>query len=451
MKRLNRGEHPLRPMRAAHPLEQTVGIGVYASDVPGMGGHLRDVPSDFRVREVESIEPESLSANPAAYPYLVIRATLENWDTNDFAREISDRVGISRARIAWAGTKDRRAVTTQLFTIKGVEPDSLPSLTGAEMEVVGRLGRALEFGDLAGNQFTIRVREVSNPDRAPAITEALRQPSEQSGPVSVPNFFGQQRFGSQRAITHVVGRRILQGDWEGAVMAYVGNPSEYEREETRQARAFVEETRDWGRAIERFHGGLRFERAILSALAGGASYREALDELPENLQRLFVHAAQSDLFNRIVTRRLKRDLPIGTPVQGDIVCFTEQRGGMTIPDTDRLQRVTEDRIDVVTRHCKRGRAYVTAPLIGADTTLSDGEPDDLVRAVLDDVDVSPMDADLPEPYHSGGSRRAVLVRPDVDVEVQPSSGDVTVEFALPKGSYATVLLREYLKCDPRKL
>lgn len=451
MMRLNRSGYPLDRMRAAHPLEQTVGIGVYASNVPGMGGHLRDEPSDFRVREVESVKPEAVGVDPAAYPYLVVRATLDNWDTNDFARELSDRVGISRARIAWAGTKDRRAVTTQLFTLKGVDPEFLPSVRGADMEVVGRLGRALEFGDLAGNQFAIRVRDVSNPDRAPAITEALRLSSDSGGSVGVPNFFGQQRFGSQRAITHVVGRRILQRDWEGAVMAYVGNPSEYEPEETRQARAFVEETRDWGKAIERFHGGLRFERAILSALAGGATYQEALDALPKNLQRLFVHAAQSDLFNRIVTRRLKRDLPIATPVPGDTVCFTENRGGITIPDTDRLQRVTEDRIDVVTRHCKRGRAYVTAPLIGADTTLGTGEPADLARSVLDEVDISPMGGDLPEPYHSAGTRRPVFVRTDLEVEVQSKTDSVTMDFALPKGSYATVLLREYLKCDPRNL
>jgi tRNA pseudouridine13 synthase len=438
-------------MRAAHPLEQTVGIGIYASDPPGIGGRLREEPSDFRVQEVESIEPEAIGVDPAAYEYLVIRATLENWDTNDFARELSDRLGISRSRIAWAGTKDRRAVTTQLFTLKGVEPASLPTIRGAEVEAVGRLGRALEFGDLAGNRFAIRVRDVSEPARSAEITDALRQWGGPDWSVGVPNFFGQQRFGSERAITHLVGRRILDGDWEGAVMAYVGKPSEHEPEETRQARAFVEETRNWAGAIDRFHEGLRFERAILSALAGGASYREALEELPTNLQRLFVHAAQSDLFNRIVTLRVRRDIPLGTPVPGDIVCFTETRGDMTIPDAARLQTVTEDRIDVVTRHCERGRAYVTAPLIGAETTLADGEPGDLARSVLAEAEVSPIKTDLPEPYHSAGTRRPVLVRTNLETTVRSNEDSVTMRFALPKGSYATVLLREYLKCDPRDL
>jgi tRNA pseudouridine13 synthase len=104
-------------------------------------------------------------------------------------------------------------------------------------------------------------------------------------------------------------------------------------------------------------------------------------------------------------------------------------------------------VSTVCRHCERGRAFVTAPLVGTDTDLADGEPGEIEREVLDEVGIEPDDFDLPGEFHSTGTRRAVLVRTDLEVERDP----LTFAFSLPKGSYATVLLREYLKVDPAEL
>ena len=88
-------------MREAHPIEQAVGIDYYVSDADGIGGQLRTEPEDFRVEEIENFEPEPVDAEPGAYPELLLRATLREWDTNDFAGRISDALGISRERVAW--------------------------------------------------------------------------------------------------------------------------------------------------------------------------------------------------------------------------------------------------------------------------------------------------------------------------------------------------------------
>ncbi len=454
-------------MRDAHDLERAVGMAYYASDADGTGGRLRDHPADFRVREIERFDTHPADADPGDYPHLVLRVTLRGWDTNEFARRLSDRLGMSRERVSWAGTKDKHAVTTQLFALRDVAPDEIPDLDDADVGVVGRAGRALQFGDLVGNEFEIVVRDPDHPENADAVTDDLREFA--GGRTGVPNYFGQQRFGSYRPITHRAGLHVVRGEWEDAVLAYVAEPSEHEPDRTSEAREFVSESRDWQAALDRFPGHLRYERAMLHSLAetGGESpeeFRAALETLPSNLQRLLVNATQSYAFNRILSRRMERGLPFHEPVEGDVVCFADADAGggdtgVALPDTDRLQRATDRRVDVLARHCERGRAFVTAPLVGTETEFADGEPGEIERDVLDDLGLSPNDFDLPDEFHSTGTRRAILVRTDVGVErggggEEGGNGEddaLTFSFALPKGSYATVVLREYLKVSPLAL
>jgi tRNA pseudouridine13 synthase len=466
-------------MREAHPAERRVGVGYYASDADGVGGRLRIEPEDFRVREIEldGLDPHPADADPGDYPDLLLRVTLRGWDTNDFAGRLSDALGISRERIAWAGTKDKHAVTTQLFTVRDVDPERLPAIRDADIEVLGRVGRDLGFGDLAGNAFEIRIRDPERPENVDAVTDDLAAfagaGAGESGrsrgaggsggdagarTVGVPNYFGHQRFGSIRPVTHEVGLRVVRGAWREAVLAYVGNPAEAEPEDTRAARSFVDEQAerddpDWRAALDRMPRRLGYERSMLHRLVEGEGadddYRRALEAVPSNLQRMFVNAAQSYAFNLMLTERLSRGLPFDRPVAGDVVCFADRDApeGLALPDVDREQRVTEGRVDVVTRHCERGRAFVTAPLVGTETELADGEPGEIEREVLDDLGLSPPDFDLPGNFRSSGTRRAILARTDLAVDREP----LTVTFSLPRGSYATTVVREYTKADPLDL
>ena len=501
-------------LREAHPVERAVGIDYYVSDADGIGGRLRDSPEDFHVRELEAFDPEPLDVDRGSYPELVVRVTLRDWDTNDFARRISNALGISRERVSWAGTKDKRAVTTQLFTLREVEPEDIPEIRGVEIDVLGRAGRRLSFGDLAGNAFEIRVADAvaEAPERVTNVVRDLEAfaGSDSAGDVNehgaerddiadatvgVPNYFGQQRFGSRRPVTHVVGLAIVRNDPREAVRLYAGNPSETEPNDTQVARdradaAFgVEEgadaTRgdetpvgdplatagpptangtgdgDWEACLDAIPGKLRFERSMIHRLAerdvdpdaprDDEDWWHALEAVPSNLQRLFVNAAQSFLYNRTVSERLRRGLPFDRPVAGDVVCFADGDAPEELyaPDMDRLQRVDEDRVSIVSRHCERGRAFVTAPLVGTETELGDGTPGEIEREVLDDAGIEPADFALPGDFDSSGTRRAILLRTDLDVAFD--DGDPRFEFALPSGSYATVLLREFSKSGPLDL
>ncbi|EJN60764.1 tRNA pseudouridine(13) synthase TruD [Halogranum rubrum] len=446
-------------MREAHPIEREVGMAYYVSDADGVGGTLRVDPEDFQVTELERFDTQPLDADPGDFGHLVLRVTLRGWDTNDFVRQLTNQMGISRERVSWAGTKDKHAVTTQLFTVKQADSEDIPEVNNADIEVLGRSGRGLQFGDLAGNAFTIRVHDPDRPETVDDITDNLHAFAGSDEHVGVPNYFGQQRFGSHRPVTHTVGLHVVRGEWREAVLAYVGHPAESEPEGTQAARAFVDEQAasddpDWQEALEQMPNRLRYERSMLHRLhqdgdESDDEWRHALEAVPSNLQRLFVNAAQSYIFNRVLSERLDRGLPFDKPVEGDVVCFADRDApeGLVMPDVDRLQEATGRRVDVMARHCERGRAFVTAPLVGTETELAGGEQGDIEREILAELDLEPADFELPGNFDSSGTRRAILLRTEMAVDDDPLS----FTFALPSGSYATVMMREYLKSGPLDL
>jgi tRNA pseudouridine13 synthase len=410
-----------------------LGLDWYATDSSGTGGVLKDRDEDFRVTERTD------------FPYgdegkhAVVRVTLRGYETHEFARDLSDALGASRKRVSWAGTKDRNAVTEQVFTVAEVNREELEdlSINGATIEFLGRSHQSISLGDLVGNDFRVCVRNTDAPENADEVTD------EVEGFGGVPNLFGSQRFGSRRPVTHLVGERILEDDFAGAVDAYLLNSSEYEPSRTREARERLADERDYGAAVEYFPGHLGYERALLNALAGGKEPRDVLGALPHNLRRMFVNAVQSRVFNLVLRRRYEDGDRFDRAYPGDVVCFVERHDGVRVPDTSDTQRVTASNVDAVNRHVERGRAFVTAPLVGAETEFAEGKQGERERRVLESVELTPNDFDRDDEYASDGTRRAVLADPDLKHE--RNGDDVFFEFFLPRGSYATVVLREFTK------
>ncbi len=117
------------------------------------------------------------------------------------------------------------------------------------------------------------------------------------------------------------------------MLSYIANPFDTEPESTQAARQSVADEAatddpDWGGCLDALPGKLGFERSMVHRLAeDGASspedFRHALEAVPWNLQQLFVNAAQSYVFNRILSERLRRGLPFDRPVDGDVCCFVD--------------------------------------------------------------------------------------------------------------------------------
>ena len=422
-------------MISATDQDRALGMDYYITDSPGCGGVIRSSPQDFLVDEVF----EDLSYEGGRYLILEVEKT--DWDTHHLVREMARRLRISQKRFGWAGTKDKRAVTVQRISIMNLDESELKRITLPDLKirVLGRTNRSVGLGDLLGNRFRITLRDLSCPEPGANLACITEEIVQQKG---VPNYFGVQRFGDTRPVTHKVGEALARGKIEEAVYIYLALPFSGEPERTRVAREKLWVSRDIPSALKDFPEYLHHEVAMLNYLAEHpGDYAHSFDVLSVNLKRLFLHAYQSYLFNKILSHRLDAKLQLDRAIEGDVVCFA--KGGM--PDMDKQQAVTPENLDAVNRLAGRGRAFVTLPLIGFETILAEGIQGEIERAVLSDEGVSQENfrvEDNPE-LGSRGTRRAALCSVQPQIRVEENIAEL--EFVLPKGSYATVVLREYMK------
>ncbi len=415
----------------------------YLCDTEGTGGHLKTEPEDFIVREIS--DPPRKKDNG---DYTIATLTARNWETNRLVRLMSRSMGISRDRIGFAGTKDKRAVTTQLISVYGT-PDLLEKvdLKDVTLTDIYRGVRGIAIGDLIGNEFEITVKDCTmDPGSIRETLDTNTEIIRKTG--GFPNYFGVQRFGSVRPVTHLVGERLVRGDIEGAVMTYICYTTPEEEEFLQNKRNELKDVSRWPELFNTIPVKMAFERMMVGTLLNDpGNWNAAIEAVPANLQMMFTHAYQSWLFNEMLSRRMDAGLPLNMPVEGDIVIPLDAN---KIPQHENPIRTTSKNIDLVTRQCRAGRAFVTITLFGSDGELADGEMGEIERKVIEENKLSHEDFVIPglPRCTSKGSRREIIC-PVKDIGYEVGSDDYKLSFSLPKGNYATCLLREYMKSEMR--
>ncbi len=390
-------------------LEARLGLEAYKTPEAGIGGRIKESCDDFAVEEVgvdgrvvsvdaPALELDSLSS-PGKYLHFTLRKT--NWETHRLVKELARRCGVSQKRFSFAGTKDKRAVTAQRVSASGVSAEKLASV-GLKDVVVSGFSYAddpVSLGNLWGNRFTIVVGDVEPADdlieRLDAISRGLAG--------GVPNFFGPQRFGVTRPVTHLVGKALVQGETKRAVDTYLANTFGGEEDVERAAREELAATQDYKKALQSFPKRLGYEKALLNHLVKKPDdHAGAIRQLPFNLQIMFVHAYQAWIYNRALSEAIRNEWTV-----------------------EEL------------------------PLVGFKTA-----PDDVSAAILEEEGVAVRDFRLRElPRLSSKGTVRECFTPLVDFEVVAIDADerhadrkkVVLRFRLEKGSYATVVLREFMK------
>ena len=427
--------------RRCETAEACVGMRYYLSDADGTGGRIKAIPEDFIVKEISRYPDRHDDGR-----FAIAEVTSRNWETNRLVRIISRSIGISREKIGFAGTKDKRAVTTQLMSFEApVESLSKVYLKDVTIENAYHSRRGVQIGDLIGNSFDITVRDctASANEISPTIDSVSFQIGELGG---FPNYFGVQRFGTSRPITHLVGRSIVHGNTREAVDIYLSQTSEHELPAVTESRKLLANRSYLPEALKTMPKTMSFERVIAEHLIKNPDDDiGAISKLPTNLQMMFTHAYQSYLFNMMLSKRMELNIPLDRPLEGDVVVPLDQNG---TPLHERPVAVTSKNADLVEKQLRSGSALLTMSLFGSESEIADGEIGDIERNIIKKegiVNENFLVTGLPH-CSSKGSRREIIC-PVNDIKHCLTSDGYRLEFSLPKGNYATCLLREYMKAE----
>jgi tRNA pseudouridine13 synthase len=420
-------------LESKYSVERDVGIEVYASSTPGIGGKIKEKPEDFTVEELTKLNLDEGN-------FTVVRIKKVNWDTLNLVRVIAKKLKISQRRIEYAGTKDKRSVSIQYFSIYGLSDEQIEKLKkirikDVEIDVLGKSKNRIGLGDLLGNRFDIIVRSAMDGD---LIQRTLKELEERG----CPNFFGLQRFGTMRFVTHKVGLEILRRNYKEAFWIYVAMPFKDENPEVRSIREELWECRNPVLGLREFPAYLRYERNLLQALREGKTEEQALLMLPKNLKLMFVHAYQSYIFNRTLSARLREFEDLKTIEKDDYTGFFHPDSGVMVVENDyypvewRMKRIA------LLRDLKR--CALALPLPGYESRLK-GWAKEVVEELLDNDGISLKDFRHEyKEFSSRGSYRLAEI-PFSEFEFMEKDDFVKFRFTLPKGSYATVFLREFTK------
>jgi tRNA pseudouridine13 synthase len=421
--------------------EFELGLEVFLTgDIEGLGGKLRTTPEDFVVDETSILPPPDPSGK-----FVIAKVWHRNWEQNRLVRRLGTNLHVGRARIGFAGTKDGRSVATQLMSFNAPIED-VQALEIPDVKILDayRAKRMISIGDLIGNSFQIRVADIDASKDANGICGSVRKELDKAG--GFPNFFGIQRFGSVRPITHLIGKDLIRGDFEGAVMRYAANPSEEEDSEANDARRALQESRDFERAFKEFPTKLSFERMLIGYLRDNpGNYVGALRTLPYNLLMMFVHAYQSYLFNRTLSERIRSGMSISLPEVGDVILPLSKTN---VPDHDNPILVGADNLEKAIRNAKEGKAFVSGLLYGTDSFFAEGRMGEMERSVIASEHIAQLDFQIVglRAASSKGTRRELLA-PCKDLAIDLGEREATFKFTLNKGCYATTLLREFMKAE----
>ncbi len=391
-------------------------------EIPGTGGVIKETAEDFCVTEI----PLYLPCGEGEHSYALIEK--RGVTTLDAVRRLAKALGISDRDIGYAGMKDARALTRQTVSIPRVAPEQLLALElpGIRILTAVRHRNKLKLGHLAGNRFSIKILGVEPGalSRAEAVLAVLQERG-------VPNFFGAQRYGAQ-GNSHLIGHGLLRGDFHGAVDALLGNPSAVRDERWRSAIEAYQRG-DLAGSIGLFPGHCRTERDILQRLAKQPdAWEKALRAVHPRLMKLYLSAYQSFLFDRLLDARLAE---IGKVLSGDLALKHDNGACFLVEDA-----VAE------AGRAERFEISPSGPLFGCKMMQPLGAPLAMEEAILREEGVTLQSFDLAGGLRMEGERRSLRV-PVKEACVKAVDDGLLLDFDLPKGAYATSLLREIMKKD----
>ncbi len=387
-------------------LDSQIGISVYSTEFSGIGGKIRLSPEDFLVSE--KISEKSQNSINDKEGYAVYKLKKKKIDTNHALSDIFRKKGI---RLKSLGLKDASAITEQ-FVCSGNKGKCIENYSTEKysLEKIGHVKKPLSKKDMVGNHFKIKISECK---------KGLSLFSEYE---KILNFYGYQRFGSKRPVTHLIGKAILQRDFSKAVDLVLSFTSNYDSKENTEIREKLTDRENYRKYFDMVPYQMDIERIVLKEMIEHGDSFKAIRAIPLSLRRFYIQAYQSFIFNQSLSLAFSDGENLFQAKSGD-VCF--------------------DFKGIIGKFVHGLDQKLALPFVGY-SYYKKTRFDFQISKILRQEEITPKDffiKEMQEVSSEGGFRQAAIHCTNY------SSNHDVVEFSLSRGSFATVLLREIMKPD----
>jgi tRNA pseudouridine13 synthase len=379
---------------------------------------IKRLPEDFQVEELTEVQP-------SGGEFALYRLTKRWIGTPEAVDAVLRAWKLPRRRLSYGGMKDFHAVATQHLTIhRGPKRDF--HAQRFRLEYLGQTKADFASGDIRANRFRIVVRDLSE-EEAPRLIAAAREIARDGA----PNYFDEQRFGSVGESGDFVARPWMLGDWERALWLALADPNEHDSPaDAKEKRVLLAHWRQWPQCKERLPRSHR--RSIVTYLVDHPEdFRGAFGRLRVDMRRLYLSAFQSHFWNHMLAAHLCRQ------------CRAEQLG--SIPS--RLGALPFPR-DLDESQIIALRA-ASLPLPSSRAIFREESQRRLAEEVLGSSGLMLDQLRVKYPkdcFFSRGERKVLVTAaisaasPEPD-DVFPGRRKLRLEFELPRGSYATIVIK----------
>jgi len=380
---------------------------------------LKRLPEDFQVEE-------QISLAAAGGPFALYRLTKQSIGTPEAVDAIALRWKLQPNQIAFAGLKDKHALTRQCLTIHH-GPKRGISQSNLQLDYIGQTARPIHASDITANRFEIVIRDLADDDVQSAIKSLARIAAD-----GLANYFDNQRFGSLGQSGEFIAKPWCLGDYERALWLATVDPNPRDRPQDSKEKKILRD--NWGQWINcaEFLPQARSRRIINHLIKRPTDFRRAIALIRQDLRSLWLAAFQSHLWNLVLNALVNE------------VCQPQQLSPYRIghkklsffTNLDALQR---DRLQ-----------SALLPLPSARLHLDDCNLKPIYDRVLaaEGLELRQVRVKYPrDSFFSKGLRPATfqpaeLAHTAAADELDPGQKKLTLQFTLPRGSYATVLVKQ---------
>ncbi|MBA4188815.1 MAG: tRNA pseudouridine(13) synthase TruD [Planctomycetaceae bacterium] len=381
---------------------------------------LKQQPEDFRVEELTA------ATGGDSGEFAFYRLDKTGWTTPDALAAVRRRWQIDFQRLSYGGLKDRHAVTSQYLTIwRG--PKRNLTHERVTLTHLGQRNQPYASHEITANRFTLTLRSMS--DIAVSVAATALAEVERCG---LPNYFDDQRFGSVEDSTAFIAKEMVRGQFEEALKLALMAPYEFDRREAKREKATLKlHWGDWPTLKAKLPRG--HARSLVDYLVSHPTdFKGAVARLRPELQGLYLSAYQSYLWNRMLAAWLTRTLG------AENLASVELKLGK-VPVPIRLPDEKRAEWDSLTLPLPSSR--VKLALDDALTPIIE-EALKAEGLTLADVRIRGME----KPFFSKGDRPgcvrlANLSHDHEPDDVNPGTRKLILKFDLPRGSYATMLVK----------